>query len=314
MKNSLIKLSRKISVFFCFSVLLFSCITEIDVPVNDGSSLPVINALFSEGEKLKLYVSNIDTSSHTIELYKNDEYIETLTNKTDFYYLSESNLLSGNFYSVHVNDSENNIVISAEDSIPFPNEINDIEFILDSKYLIFNGVEGDASTVKIVIDDPEKTRDYYELLVYVIEYNQYDPNTDLVYDSIYILKDITTEDPILLAEGNKLSRNKSFVFSDELFNGKHTSINIDYFSGCSGCGYKHAVVLRTISYNYYNYMKSLLLYFNVTNLAEFESITDLGSFIFEAAPVNLYSNITNSLGIFAAYSENRFEYSIDNYE
>jgi hypothetical protein len=302
---------NKYYIIVSILLILTACISEIDVPTNQKTDVPVLNALFSDGDAMKLYLFNIDTTGIIIDLYENDIYIESLSNSDEDLFISEYKLNAGNLYSLIVIDQDGNKIISVDDSIPIPVEITDIDFILDSKYMIIGGQEGDAGTVNIEFNDPENTKNYYELMVYIIEYNKTDPNTNEVYDSILFLKSISTENPILSAEGSIYSGNKSFLFSDNLFNGQQISFDIDYFTGCIACGYKHVVVLRSVSFDYYTYMKSLLLYYNATNLAEFVSITDLSSFIFETEPVNLYSNIENGLGIFAAYSENNFEYSID---
>ena len=85
----------------------------------------------------------------------------------------------------------------------------------------------------------------------------------------------------------------SILFTDELFDGKKLDLNIFV------CTYNEPIiVLRSVSRNYYEYRKSITAHFYNQN-SQRNDVYNL----FKGDPLELYSNVANGLGIFAAFSQ-----------
>jgi hypothetical protein len=96
------------------------------------------------------------------------------------------------------------------------------------------------------------------------------------------------KDPILLP---------TMLFTDETF--KDSTIVLHIFTDVSD---NPTILLRNVSYNYYQYKRNLYQHINNQNTSRYD-IYD----VFKGDPMDLYSNVKNGLGIFAAYSQTLLE-------
>ena len=119
-------------------------------------------------------------------------------------------------------------------------------------------------------------------------------------------------DPVLIQEAGLDYYPSSFVFSDASFPGKQYQVKLLFQTGHRG-SYPNMtpndtwVVLRSVSKEYYQYMKSWHKHsFQQNTGRKIEGSLDSYDYIsvlLKGDPVPLYSNIENGIGIFAGYSE-----------
>ena len=164
----------------------------------------------------------------------------------------------------------------AEDSVPSMVSLQNATY----RYPAYTGqYQTTYGDLEITFKDEKNTVNYYEIFML--------RDTRLIQTfnvkSPVITMD-TERDPVMLP---------SILFSDEKF--KDTSLVMHVFTDASK---NPTVFLRNVSVHYYHYKKYLYQHLNNQNI-ERENIYD----IFKGDPFDLYSNVENGLGIFAAYSE-----------
>ncbi|WP_159517733.1 DUF4249 family protein [Sunxiuqinia indica] len=127
-------------------------------------------------------------------------------------------------------------------------------------------------------DDPDR-KNYHELVIL-------DENNRLV-NTFHISSPVITVD-----NENDPNPPGSLLFTDELFSGQ--TLTLDIFSESSN----PTIVLKNVSRNYYEYRKSIISHLYNQNV-ERDDVYNL----FKGDPVELYSNVQNGLGIYAAYTQ-----------
>lgn len=170
--------------------------------------------------------------------------------------------------------------------------------------------------VRLTIDDPAEEMNFYEILVlyYRTDYRyEIDDNGNYtVVDSSRYLSSpqLISEDPVVDDGDNFLEGddyyywwgNSSFMFSDEIFNGRRYTFNFNInrdrgfniannhgFSSSQEEASEYFITLRTLSEAQYRHMLSV----------DLQRETDGNPF---AEPVPIYSNIQGGYGIFVGYS------------
>lgn len=145
--------------------------------------------------------------------------------------------------------------------------------------------------VKLTINDPAETKNYYRIVVYSkYEYSYRNSSTNET------ITQINRSFYDLFEESNDLVSGESkSIFEDTKFNGKaHTFILRGYYSalGPDRPGYKTlelGIMLQSLSEDYYQYLRTTRL----------QRETQGDPF---AQPVQVYNNIQNGHGIFGGYS------------
>lgn len=123
-------------------------------------------------------------------------------------------------------------------------------------------------------------------------------------------------DPVLLRESLIEYQPSSFIFSDHQKQDKHFTIELLGKRGHSSYEpWPADLILRSISEEYFTYLKSWYIhYYNQNNQNHVNVIDDLDPYriYFQEQPTALYSNISGGVGIFAGYSEKRKSFVISN--
>jgi len=169
-------------------------------------------------------------------------------------------------------------MVGCTDSIPLPTTYTEIRHV----DIAGKDEEGASySAIVFTFNDNQEQINYYEAKIIMGRAYSY-----LIYIS----------DPALLNEGLPIA-----VFSDELIQNGTYTMTINYYnsnypdepSGGFSKMLPMVLELRSISYDYYRYVKDLYLY----ETGRYPAI--VGGVV---TPFQLHSNVKNGLGIFAGYS------------
>ena len=272
----------------CISVLLllmYSCTEPVDMDFQSEISKPVVNCLFSPDKNIQLHA--FKTTGITgnyfenavdlpVKLYSNGQLI--WEGKTD-----ESGVASapvtpeaGKIYSVQVEDNHDRI-LSASDTVPKDVGILEAEYV----YPVYTDqYHTQFGKLSLSFQDDPNRKNYYEIVLLNAR------------DSSIILTFNVNHPVIKLDNESDPNPPGSLIFTDELFEGRQ--LTLDIFTESE----KPLVVLKNISENYYEYKSSLNTHLFTQNTKR-ETVYE----IFKADPVELYSNVANGLGIFAAYTK-----------
>lgn len=292
------KKSATIYIFSAFLIICTFCtkIIEIDIPSHE--SRLVVNSLFTNGNRFKVHLSKtasaFDYSTPTVEdglirLFCNDVEIDTLIFNNGYYY-SDVKALQKEKYSLLVSVPGMNEV-SSEDSIP---EETMIESYVHRDSIMTDDFNHPVMQLELGFTDKPGS-DFYELSIIA----EYYIDVNLRRQNLWFKN---STDPVLVSTGLLDYYAESIVFTDELFDGKQTSIKANYWiqtgeipliDGGPEYGYILFVSFRSISESYYNYIRKQIIYQYNLESNIFTGLPD---------PVHMYSNITGGYGIFAGYS------------
>ena len=267
-------------VLLCFT----SCTKEIEIDTHGFERKIVVNSLFTPDKPFEFRFSYtiqpnelLPTFTDSIQLW----LYEIESKVLDTLFLSDT--FSSSYYPkngcsyclkvfVHGYDT-----IFAFDTVPLQIRIKD-----GSKQLIsIDKYQTHTYRTTITFSDPAHEINYYEMIFDGIQYD---------YEN-------KISDPILLNEGDVSFYPETYFFSDELFNGKTYSLNINRDLGV---GTDTKVVLRNISYHYYMYRK----YWTHHSYNQVALDKGIGALIYVGEPQTMYNNIVNGYGVFAAYIKN----------
>ena len=288
-------------------LLISSCKEIVSDEFPDFSPVPTVNALLVEGEPLKVLVSlaeKLDTNqlvsiyNAKIDLYVNDLFEESLSFNNKGEFVSKKIIETGNNYSCIVN-------VPGYDEIKCNQTIPPKPCIINIEHINIAGTDKEGESypaVQITFKNDIKLNQFYEIEIW--------------YEKVYIdtiekrkvgIHNIT--DPLILDEGLPIA-----LFSNELIKDSVYTLILNYATNNSRKGKDGIwrtvlnplfVELRAVTEDYYRYKKQLYLY-KEGLLADgvFTSMTN----------ANVYSNITNGYGIFAAYSPMLYDTIIPNTE
>lgn len=270
---------------------LSSCREIITETYHDFNALPVVNAYLIDGQVLNVNVSMSDTlddnqltflDNAKIELYVNGDYIE------DLYYVE-----NGEYKSTTVIKSPNQymckVIVPDFDTILCEQKVPERPNLVDITHINIAGKDEEGASfpaIEISFKNNTAQNLYYQVVINYITKN---------YTNEANLKLIT--DPVLLNEGIPYA-----IFSNELIEDSVYSLHINYWTNeitRIGDGprvtrlYPFYVEFRQVNEDYYRYIKQLYLYkdgFSADGILT--SMTNN----------NIFSNVENGYGIFAAYS------------
>lgn len=254
---------------------LFSCIKQLPDDFPDFEQTPTLNAFITVDSILQVHLANtgkieIDSlpilENAEINLFVNDSFVQKLSYLEAGVYTSAQTAKVENTYRCEYQAEDN--LVQVEDQVPQPTPVDSVNIIEQG----WVNMDGEAwPTLEFSIKNTLDTIKYYEVWIhyYSIGYN----------DSLQEFEDKLIVD----------------LFSTEFEkeNEIHKSIDFQLYSYGSNDVYVYQMELRTISADYFKYKESLELYF-LGRYPDFGSSTP--------APYNLYSNVQNGFGIFAAYS------------
>ena len=277
-------------------LLMFSsCHKLVQDEFPDFTPVPTVNSYLIADSTIKVKISlaakmdslplkNVDQAE--VQLFIGGTFIETLLANGNGLYSSTSIVKQGKTYRCQISIPGYEMV-TCSDSIPLPNPILKIEHIMVA------GIDEEGfayPAIKFTFANNALEQRYYQAIIW--NYTDYEWRSSPW--TAAGLKEIT--DPILLAEGLPMA-----VFSNDQIKGDTYTMVINYQSGFYYSGpnnenprlYPFMLELRSISYNYYQYLKQVYLY-ELGRYPEF--LSGVGS-VFP-----LHSNVQNGYGIFAGYS------------
>lgn len=283
-----------LSIMLIVSFFIFSCSTEVEIDWKDDTQSYVVNCLLNPDESMKLYAFKTspildDTvffaDGLDVEIYKNENIAWSGSRTGKGEYPIPVFAEAGAKFSIVLKD-KNGVSLTARDTIP------SFSRILSATYLfpVYEDIYGSKfGKVSLSFQDEPEVKNYYEIVV-------------LSKDSSINQSFNITSRVITLDSESDPNFPGTILFADELFNGQQLNLNIFVNSYDSPI-----IVLKNVSRNYYEYRKSLEAHFFNQNVDR-ENIYEL----FKGDPVELYSNITNGLGIFAGYTQDIKECTLIN--
>lgn len=286
-KSSLVKFILLIALLPVFS----SCREFVTDEFHDFTPVPTVNSILIAGEPVTVHVSlagKLDTAMLTlvdnaiVSLYVDGEFEEILIPAGDGFYVSSVNGEPSRKYSCNVS-VPGYPEITCEDMIPALPVISGIEHIDEAG----KDEEGHSyPAIRITFQNDPLKRDYFEIALTILLGKHNTPA---------YLEELT--DPVLLNEGLPM-----LLFSNERIYETSYTMLINYTTGRSSSInnepwrtnlYPLVVELRSVSYDYYRFVKQKYLY----ELGRYPELI-FGSI--KAFP--LYSNVMGGYGIFAGYS------------
>lgn len=285
----------KIFTTLCVFLMLcfYGCHTKVDWDNLNFETKPTINSILVPGKPIRVHVSLAipfgSAKSQTIDnaivrIFVDNIFTETLAYDTLGFYQSELIVEPNREYRCEADIAGYNTV-AASTVIPSP------ESIIGTEHIRFAGVNSDGITfpaIKVTFTNTPSKQIYYEVSIKLIENEDY-------YGSPSIINII---DPVMLNEGLPIP-----LFSNEIIEGANYTLTLNYFTGAISYTtetgsqtelFPMIIELRTLSYDYYKYIKTLHLYEKANSN---QSITGNNR-----TPFSLHSNVSNGYGIFAGYS------------
>ncbi|HPD66330.1 MAG TPA: DUF4249 domain-containing protein [Bacteroidia bacterium] len=296
MKN----ISLFIVIVLIISNLHFSCTKVediVDFPIKDPKL--TLNCYFHPDSVWAFSVSRslsvIDNANlsmvtdATIKLYENNNLLATLTSAAadQRYYFYGSKPKPGNEYKIEISHPKYKS-ISAVETVPQAINFNVEKFkIVDSStyydYWLQKSVGTLKASVNIRLSDPKGEKNYYRLICYY-------------YDSIYggVINQVWLESENISVEKKYPN---GLLFSDKYFDGNSYEMNFKFEDYSFFSGKTYYFVLESMNAARFNYEKSIYLYWD----SEGNPFSE---------PVQVYNNIDNGYGIFAAYNSKLLKYYV----
>ncbi len=270
--------------FFVLSFFMISCSTDVDIEWKNELQKYVVNCLITPDEPTKLYAFTttpiLDETAFfadglNIEIYKNGNLDWTGSGTGKGEYPIPVDVEPGAHYKIILRD-KNGVELIAKDSIPnrvfIATATNLYPFYSENYYTTYGKITLTFS------DEPNK-KNYYEIVI--------------LNESNVIVQTLKVKSPVVTYDiDHDPNPTGTLLFTDELIKGKQ--ITLEIFSDCD----VPTVVLKNVSRNYYEYRKSINIHFYNQNVGR-EDIYEL----FKGEPVELFSNVTNGIGIFAGYTQ-----------
>jgi hypothetical protein len=282
-------------IFIIFSLTAVSCQKELELDFPDIEPRLVVNCFFSPDSLFKVRVGKLLSVNDSVtpfiiedaecEIYENGTFAENLQYSENGFYNSQTlKAKSGFIYSIKVKHPDFPEV-SATDTAPFPVTVSEEYFELNAFYDALD--EAHKNELFIRFTDNSSQKNYY-LLSIEEKFVENNPRYILFEKS----NDYTLQYTDLLEY-----RPYSIPFSDNFFNGQEYLVSVYYkLSQFSSDGTYNShdlyVHFNSISYQFHEYTKYMILHVRNRESDIFEGIGD---------PIQMYSNIENGYGIFAAY-------------
>lgn len=267
-----------------------SCTKIIDIDLPEHKEKIIVNSFFTSGKPLKVHLSkSISVLEDSIPLYDNalikllqdNTVIDTLYREGD-YYLSNVKPEKAKHYTLIINAPGMDSIICSDmipETVPIQSyRLTDSVMIAEDGFIIMQ--------CELSFTDPPG-KNYYEISM----------ATKPTF--FWLMKNT---DPVLVSTSLLDYNPKTLIFNDNLFDGKATSIKVNYgvrdglFQKIgNGPGYQYplSVSFRSVSEPYFLYKQKQIVY-----LFSLESDILTG----QPEPVQLYSNVEGGYGIFAGYS------------
>lgn len=260
--------------------MLVSCRKEIKFTGEMTEPKLVVNCLLEAGNTIEVFVSRsapvtgntepIVLSGAVVELFENSSSIGLGEETEQGTYFFDHEVLEGRTYRLEVEYSGLKSV-NSETKVPSPTSGFVASITPDSPPLNVD-FEGYTNQLDFVIQDASADQFY---LFYLIQYYQGQESSI----PFYSIEPILERQSDLYYDGG--------LFSDASFNGTNYTLDINIIPYENDLETQYYAVLRSLNQDLFRYMQS--------------TRTDNDGFLTE--PAQIYSNIENGIGIFAASSE-----------
>jgi len=291
-------------------VVLFitSCISDVEIDLPEYQDLLGVNCILAHSEYARLVVYHslpaTDSSQQEnifdaeVSVTRDDGVLYSFKLSEDSsFYISSTLIEEGYSYSLKI--AYNNQILTSETSVPIGVKYASAKHDYGNYY---NEYEDGLTDFEIEFDDDPDLTNYYQLFILEEEYEE-----QIRVRNFYSYYNIS--DPVIIAESLLEYEPSSFIFSD--INSQDSAFHIKLMAEAGHSSYKpwpSDLVLRSISSEYFEFLKSWFIhYYNQNNQQHVDIFDDLDVYriFFQDQPTPLYSNIEGGIGIFAGYSEYR---------
>ncbi len=270
--------------------LLTSCIKEVEndesatfipqegmnvILTNDGA--PARGVLFTSGAPFGNHPVTMHTETK-MYLYQNETLFDSLQYQPELnYFMGHKPLTPGSYRcSAYVNDSS---FVAGSTIIPEILPITQYEIIPTEE--VTGGVNdpfGSYSQLKITLPNPDKAPRYFHIKI--LKHTTYLRDGEITISECEL---VTQEDPVLVRENVQ----NEAIFSNSLMDEGAYELTLNFDEDIAAHTYNYAsytfyILVRFVSYDYYQYAKALYL-------REEESNAD---FFYPVFPTEMYSNVT----------------------
>ena len=313
---------------FLFLIFLSACIQEIPFPEQKEPAKLVVGCLFAADSVFNVYVNKTQgifdsTESYvdnaTVEIWENTNKIETLQHIEKGLYRSNILAQTGKAYTLKVS-APGYTDVTAIDTIPEKQRI--ISANLKIKAGWSYTYLANYSTVNLSFTNKLSKSLYFESqLVFnswvyadiLSEQASFSEDT-IRYNSVVSL--MSSDELFIQQENYKfdgVTRVNSLVFTNQLIDKEQASLLIKFYNGGYDIGTQVYLIvyLRSISKNYYQYKKTLRKHLENQGLTDPASLEDYALLSFQGLPENVYTNVKNGYGIFAAYSLDTVSFKVE---
>jgi hypothetical protein len=289
-------INKKRANLLIFSLLLLfnSCRKEVIQDFYEFNPLPTINAFLVNGDTLQVNVSlaeKLDSiqlgfvNNAVVDLYVNDQFSEELEYVSNGVYKSTTIIEPLLKYTckVHVPGYE---IVECSQIVPSVPVIQKIDHI----NVAGKDEEGTSyPAIKISFENKIDEKAFYEIEIRIIRIFPDEVDTK-------IARTHTIIDPVILNEGLPIA-----LFSNELIADSNYTLTLNYTTDAARSNggafrtvlYPFVIELRHVTEDYYRFKKQLYLY---------EEGRYADGILNSMTNTNIYTNISNGYGIFAAYS------------
>ncbi len=265
-------------VFIIIFILFCSSCRE---PVNEDlylfPKIPILNGIIRTGHLIQVHLSYtglldntaLETEEDAIIILSSSAGSDTLIYEGKGMYVSDLIAEADAYYECQVGILDK-FFLSSVDSIP------PLPVLTSVEYNAFAGVDEEGLTfpsVKVSFLNNPLVNSFYEIKIWLLGHGEAN------------LIQIT--DPVLLKEGLPI-----LLFKNENISSNSYTMTISYNSGTFDNNMPLVVELRSVSRNYYKYVRSKYIY-ELGRYPEFGKVT---------TPNSLYTNVNDGYGIFAGYS------------
>ena len=285
-----------VALFF----LIVSCHRIVEDEFQDFERTPVLNSFLIADSIIRVQVTFSSSLSDSTPAYVDNAIVvlqgvsglsDTLLYDNSGWYESAQTAKAGQSYHCAVTIPGYDVV-SAEAFVPNPTEILQVHF---TDFAGFTSDGEKISSYRVTISNDSSQNRYWD--VRMIEegvhtvFNWDTQKLEERFSARYYSIDMALgNDIVMLNEANPTT-----IFSNKMIEGNRYDFTF-YYSEELSSEYDYYLEFRNVDKSYYEFQKQYYLYYT----ADFDQI---GS-----SPQNypLYSNVTNGLGIFTAYSATRW--------
>lgn len=283
-------------------LILISCVKEVDYDIPPLKQQVVVNGLFCPDSVFSIHVSLSSSTNAapnfvenaTVEIFKENISIGLLSYVDNGWYKTSVKPVVGKSYKlvVSVPNFESVEALSYVPTLPL--NISSTYYITSNvpEYSNNGGIPGQFPTdTKIIFDDDPNHLNYYE-----------------IGENRFLFEQTMETDLSILSDSELDFNPKTYFFSDINFNGSTKSLVLRKGGlalldpwGNTYADPFYFLKFKICSAEYYSFRKSWTRHFHNQNSDL--NLNDPLTLIFLGDPVEMYTNVSNGLGVFAGYNQ-----------